>query len=239
MLQPSIDAIRDPANEMASDREPSILEYARFHKLAFDHLAVSPLKDFKAPEDFLQALHDPPDLFSFENQATQTLHERLCLDAETTGYLASILTPPLPPLSPTSHIEARRKRRKDLYLELPLLMTDHEYDMQIFKQPLEPDLTNEFLPMEDINEEADEGFTWPQRFLDWPQKMWKRLETEKLELGEDGVKVIFDVVRPGNGDGSQLDQIIETEVLRRRKVTEVLRDRNGKMPANQSTRPWK
>ena len=65
-------------------------------------------------------------------------------------------------------------------LELPMLSTDHELDMSEFAKSVIPDLINEHLPLESLDEEADEGMSWPSAFTDLLDDVFQRFKAEKV-----------------------------------------------------------
>jgi hypothetical protein len=66
--------------------------------------------------------------------------------------------------------------------ELPLVRSVHELDMLNFAPQVVTDLKHEFLPLETVDEEADEGLTWPSKCYDLPDQYAKRSASEKLQV---------------------------------------------------------
>lgn len=165
---------------MSQDAEPSILEYARFYGLIQNHLANNPLQHVVVPRDFELQLNDTTDLFQIRNDCVKVPKERLAVDAGTASLLtdvANLAQFPPPGFDTDDELDHRRVRR--MKHELPLLSTDHEVDMLRFTRKVVPNLENEFLPQETVDEEADGGFNWPSSLQGLPGEYNKRAREEK------------------------------------------------------------
>ena len=165
---------------MSQEEEPSILDYARFYGLISDHLEPHPLRRI-ATRDTLHSLElaDDDGLSPLNFPACGLPQERLTVDAGAAVMLSSIAAlAKVPPGHDDRVIDTHRIR--NLKLELPLLRSDHEIDMLSFGPQLLPDLEHEFLPLEAVNEEADEGLTWPSICYQLPGKFANNSTSEKL-----------------------------------------------------------
>jgi hypothetical protein len=116
---------------------PSLLEYARYHGLAADHLALDLNLNLSAIFDTVQA--DAPDFCSFIAPPVSLPREgKLRLKKSELQLLAASLQPPPPPswdeILPDPH------RIRNLKLEIPLLQADNEADLQNFSGGLSLDL---------------------------------------------------------------------------------------------------
>lgn len=121
-------------------------------------------------------------------------NERLVIDVGTASMLASISQS----INSSPHfddddLETRYRRMSKLKHELPLLRTDHDCDVREFHQPFMRDLRDEFLPLETLDEEADEGLTWPSSCLTLPQEIWQSILAEKSEVSADTLQLIYEV----------------------------------------------
>jgi len=173
---------------MPEGHEPSLLEYARFHGLARDHLESHPLHNIRLPDDYLQQLEDQPDLFHIDASNATVPVERLSIDTDAASMLASIAPSSTAAFSRFDEdIDNDTHRIRNLKEESPLLRTNHEWDLQHFARQVVPDLETEFLPLESINEEADEGFTWPTKYYEFVDEVWKGACSEKLEIPNEGL----------------------------------------------------
>ena len=167
--------------------EPSIEEYARFHGLTRDHLQPHPLLHINESSDVWQQMQDSSDLFQITSENTALPVERLAIGPEAATFLTSIgpqTYKGLPsPLGDSVEIETYRRRH--LKQELPLLCRDHDHDLCLFTRRIEPDLTNEFLPCEALDEEADEALTWPAQTQLLPDTQWTKACSEKFAASVD------------------------------------------------------
>ena len=166
--------------------EPSIIEYARFYGLTYDHLQDSPLQGLSLPENSASLLDDPPELVHIELTDVKVAEERLTLDAGAASFL-SFITESInrPPTPSDEDLGIHRHRIRRMKLELPLLRTDHEIDVIRFASPIVPDLENEFLPTETVDTEEDEGLEWPSSFRALPDKFSNILKSEKIGASKD------------------------------------------------------
>lgn len=168
---------------MAASEEVSLLEYARFQGLTKDHRQLNPLDHLPKAKDFEQELANPLDTVNLEDRTGIDLREHIRVDQCTASLLDVCTRPPVtPPPLAIDALESRRRDRKNLYIELPLLNTDHESDLEKFTQRQPSDLAQECrsLPLEDINDEADEGLEWPRKYQTLPVQIMDAIATEKL-----------------------------------------------------------
>lgn len=177
---------------MSRELEPSIVDYARFYGLIRDHLDLCPLQVFNASDGLQpQQLEDTPDLFQLHVENVKVPEERLAVDAGSASLLSSIAE--LQTIAPSRDNEYdgicthRVSRMKH---DLPLLLSDHELDLLRFARRIVPNLQNEFLPLEIIDEEADEGLTWPSKYYQLPELYDKKSKSEKLEIASDGLRFL-------------------------------------------------
>ena len=169
---------------MSQGEEPSIIDYARFYGLISDHLEPHPLQGIAARDSFHPLELDDDDGLLPPNFATYgTPQERLTVDAGAAAILSSIAA--LAEVPPAGDDVTDVHRIKNLKLELPLLRSDHEVDMLNFGTWIVPDLENDFLPLEPVSEEADEGLTWPPFCYQLPEKFTNELALEKLHLSSN------------------------------------------------------
>ena len=189
---------------MSQEVEPSIIDYARFYGLIRDHLQDDPLKQFAPPHDFLSDLDDNSDLFQIRADCVKVADERLTFHEDAASLLASVLAFTQQPLSRNSEddeVDVHRVRR--MKHELPLLRSDPEVDLLRFAPRIVPDLENEFLPLETVDEEADEGFDWPTRCYSLPDEYARKLRAEKLEVTSDALAFLQSALNFRREDGEQ------------------------------------
>ena len=181
---------------MSQEPEPSLLEYARFYGLAHDHRKTCPLANFRRADRFL----DPPEDLLDElpiNESNGCLPaEKLCFEKDAVAHFAWIRTslseePPI--FNENTGFDVHRFGR--LKLDLPMLRTDHEWDMIEFGPRIVPDLENEFLPFETVDEEADEGFTWPSKYNNLPDEFFERSKSETLAVSNEALLYLRDSMK--------------------------------------------
>lgn len=177
------------------DVQPSTIEYARFHGLIRDHLEHHPLHGLAAPPDFSSQLDDTPDLFQIRQDCVEVPKERLTIDVDTASLLSSIATLAKEPPSRHGDDEIDTHRVRRMKHELPLLRSDPEVDLLRFAPRIVPNLENEFLPLETVDEEADEGFGWPTRCYELPGEYTRKLKEEKLEVWSDVLVFLQETLR--------------------------------------------
>ena len=171
---------------MSQEEEPSIIDYARFYGLISDHLEPHPLQG-TAARDTLHSLEldDDDGLLPPNFPAYGLPQERLTVDAGAAALLSSIAALAEVLTARDDVIDTHRIR--NLKLELPLLRSDHEVDMLDFGPQIVPDLEQEFLPLETVNEEADEGLTWPTTCSLLPAKFANQSASEKLHVSSNAL----------------------------------------------------
>ncbi|KAL8673167.1 MAG: hypothetical protein Q9168_002396 [Polycauliona sp. 1 TL-2023] len=174
---------------MSEDKEPSVLDYARYYGISKNYLQVHPLTHAPPPLDEaqspLQLDTETPWLQWSPSIATTPPPERLTAVKEASKLLAATCVQhhddsvfDAVDLNPTYRV-------RHLKLELPLLRSDHEMDMLNFVHRIEPDLSKEFIPFEKVDDEKDEGLGWPSYCLGWPEECFQKAQKERLEVPRD------------------------------------------------------
>ena len=203
---------------MSEALEPSLIDYARFYGLAVNHLEIDPLVDLPTPRDIHIELEDEPQLLKINNANGKIPEERLAISRDEALLLESLNAASKHTLS-FEGVVLDPHRVRNMKLELPMLRTDHEADMQDFARPVLPDLAREHLPLEIADDEADEGLSWPSECVSLPDTYHAKCKAEKLDVSLD----ILDFVRDAlNHDGAAVeDPSFELEEVPRRKVTAI------------------
>jgi hypothetical protein len=112
---------------------PSLLDYARYHGLAKEHLALD--LDLSAYFDTIQD-ELPGSLSCIAPPIALPKETKLRLNISELQLLATDLLPPPQPLPQLDEILPDPHRIHSLKLEIPLLLTDHEEDLLCFtKRP--------------------------------------------------------------------------------------------------------
>lgn len=165
--------------------EPSLSEYARFYGLTTDHLDRDPLAGLAVIHDLPEQLEDDPELFKIDDAKDIDLNEKLFFGKQEALVLGSIMAtvPQDWDLHENSWLNPHRVRQ--MKIEIPMLKTDHESDMQAFPCLMMPDLANEHLPLESLDNEADEGLMWPSSCQKLPDQYMRAAETERLDVSID------------------------------------------------------
>ena len=196
--------------------EPTIQEYARYHKLASDYLAKDPLSfvwkkpysDWQSDEDY-----DEDEAQRIIEARGMLQQERPHADDATLSMLATCTKRPEigdrgleEALSLSSH------RYRDMKVELPMLHTDHECDMMHFKKKILPDFAHEKLQLYTLDDEADEGIPWPKLYHERLKALWTQLCTEKPSISNDAFSYLMECtqlpmkdVQPNAFEGPQLE----------------------------------
>lgn len=179
---------------MSQEEEPSIIDYARFYGLISDHLEPHPLRGI-ATRDTSHSLEldDDDGLSPLNFPACGLSQERLTVDAGAAVMLSSIAALAKVPLGRDDEV-INIHRIRNLKLELPLLRSDHEVDMLSFGPQVLPDLEHEFFPLEAVNEEADEGLTWPSTCYQLPGKFANKSTSEKLCVSSNALAYLQETV---------------------------------------------
>lgn len=200
---------------MSQALEPSLIDYARFYGLAVNHLEVDPLVDLSALGDVHIGLEDGPQLFKIDDTSGKVPEERLAIGRDEALLLGSLKAPSVHTLS-FEGIVLDHHRVRNMKLELPMLRSDHEADMQDFARPILPDLAHDHLPLEIVDDEADEGLSWPSECATLPHKYHAKCKAEKLDISPDILDHVRDVLY--HDSATVEDPSYELEELPRRKV---------------------
>lgn len=184
--------------------ELSIVVYARFHGIARSHLAVDPLSFMpRPPADSAVSLDDPDDgsLLTVKGaRSTLTQKQREKLDISKTGaiFLSSVLKTPV--LLKETELEIRwddllpdYRRLKRMRMEEPILKGDHELDMRSFRGQTSLDQMELDLPLEQLDDENDEGLGFPVHHQYLPRQMQDRFAKEKLDCTKEVLIFMQDI----------------------------------------------
>jgi len=196
--------------------EPSVTEYARFHRLCIDYSSKHPLTNHGLSIDqitFGIELQDHDGLKEPE-LSDALLAERLTIDRDTAAYIKNVLAEP----GKANELDAEPPaviRTAAMKQELPLLSTDNELDLKNFRHMMSPDFDNANLPLEPVDEENNEGLTWPQQFHHLPNQFDAKSKSEKLEITKDALIYLRATLRHDLGS-YDLDEIERVELTYRK-----------------------
>ncbi|KAH7395083.1 hypothetical protein DE146DRAFT_615958 [Phaeosphaeria sp. MPI-PUGE-AT-0046c] len=168
------------------DEDWTALDYARHHELTikYDSGHVS-YGDLPVPADN-QDDWSPGDLsdVNIADKVSTLTRERLIVSKDAAMLLRAMHELQHAPSS-AEGAEDRYKWMLSLKQELPLLKTDHELDLISFGKPALPVLGDLKIPSEILNEDNDEGFDWPAKYLAYPEQCDKQIKAEKLAVSRD------------------------------------------------------
>ena len=179
---------------MSDYEEPSILEYARFHGLARDHRKDPSLQELADAAPTPQ-LRDYPGLFCIEDIHISPRTERLSISNGAAVLLSSIRGAEYDKIISDENMLPNLHRVRNMKMELPLLRTDHELDLQEFGRPVEPDLATEHLPFENVNQEQGEGLEWPSSYNNLPLQATMKSTSEKLTVSRDTMLYLQSILK--------------------------------------------
>jgi len=190
--------------------EPSVTEYARFHGLCIDYSLKHPLTNHGLSIDQITLgieLQDHDGLKEPE-VSDALLAERLTIDRDTAAYIKNVLAEP----DKADEIDVEPPaiiRTAAMKQDLPLLSTDNELDLKGFRHIMSPDFVDANLPLEPVDEENNEGLTWPQQFHHLPSQFNAESKSEKLEITKDAFIYLEATVRdnPGSYDLDEIERI--------------------------------
>ncbi|KAL8932011.1 MAG: hypothetical protein Q9211_006583 [Gyalolechia sp. 1 TL-2023] len=192
---------------MSQDKEPSLFEYARHYGLTVDHLDINPLEVLPPPDDSILQSDDESIWLQMKERAASPKSERLTAVKEASALLAVTHAKQYENDLFQDADLSQIHRVRDLKHELPLLCSDHDVDMLSFVHRIDPNLENEFFPLEHVDDEQGEGFGWPSSYDDLPEMFFQKVQDEKVEMGKDVLAYIRRVldVHPQEGDESTFE----------------------------------
>ncbi|EFW21080.1 hypothetical protein D8B26_002661 [Coccidioides posadasii str. Silveira] len=179
---------------MTEAQMPSMLDYARFHGIARNHRAIDPLAFISPPlpSGLSGSLKDTKgcpvlSLDQLREPGYQKQKEKLNISKAGALFLKSAIRP--------SSSDFRRsldwdnllpdpRQIENIKQNPPLLRTDHENDMHLFRDMLSLDRMEVDLPLEKIDDEHDEGLRFPSYVRELPNQIHDYIANEKLDYLE-------------------------------------------------------
>lgn len=202
---------------MSQEAGVDILDYARFHGLARNYLEINPLASLDQVEDCLGPDEDLAEVPPINEFGGIPPAEKLGFSKDALFLLASVTKTALGEETQSSHeFVFDTHRLRSMKQEVPEIRTDHELDMMDFGRPFMPDLENHYMPMILVDEEADEGPTWPLKYRNLPTEFTKRSESESLAVSRDALVFLRDTLQLSKE--KKLPEFPDDEVLTYRKV---------------------
>lgn len=176
-----------------------MLEYARLHGLARNYLVMNPLVNQGQVEDCLGPDEDLAGIPPINEFSGQPLVEKLAFSKDALRLLESATKSAQGDETISHDFVFDSHRIRSMKQEIPEIRTDHELDMMDFGRPFMPDLQNNYMPMILIDEEADEGLTWPLRYKTLPDEFTKRSDSESLAVPSDALAFLRDTLQLSKG----------------------------------------
>lgn len=173
------------------DNREILLEYARSHGLARHHTSTD-YQDIRCfvtiNDDLFIDLADPEDAPTLKSPDDLIQPERLTLDPSGMKLLASVLRYDSSSMVGDDGDDMFDLRRcSKLKLDTPLLRTDPELDYRTFARSRPDEDLKIDLQMLHVDEESDEGLSWPAEQRTLPSKFNELCGTEKLEIPKEAV----------------------------------------------------
>ena len=165
------------AMEDRSSTQATLIEYARHHGLAVDHLAHSLIADLQHESTKAQ-----PFDFSLIEAASKLPEEKLQVTREAAKFLSTTLQQGhgKPALSEFLTL-FRPMRNRKLKIESPLLKTDHAEDVRKFGRRHSPSLATMIPASSTAHVDSDEATSWRTTYQTLHRE-WKRaVDQEKLD----------------------------------------------------------
>lgn len=165
--------------------EPTVLDYARFHKLCQHYLYDNPLELASVStftDDIDASLCDPPGTEPIAAPPGSFLQEPLLLDRGAADLLKLVKAVEENVIDFDAFLDADYRRVTKLKQEVPILRSDHEQDLREFGNTAKPPLTGLSFPSEELNDEDDEGLRWPSSHIALPSHVDRSIRDEKLEI---------------------------------------------------------
>ncbi|KAK2746993.1 hypothetical protein FQN57_002565 [Myotisia sp. PD_48] len=180
---------------MAGEREPSLLEYARFHGVAQDHLAPD-LRELIS--SLVEEPCDELDEDIFQEAKSGALNvlkeiqtEKLSISKASAAFLSSITNPRFAVRdSLDTKYTPKRQQKPQLKLDLPLLRSDNELDLISWRNQASLDKLELDLPLEVVDEENDEGIGFPTYFADLATDIKSQVAQEKLSCSPSTLRYL-------------------------------------------------
>lgn len=181
---------------MSQEDEIDMLEYARFHGLASNYLGINPLTNLGQVDNCLGPDEDLAEILPINDFGGIPPAEKLAFSKDALLLLASATKSALGKETLSSHeLVFDTRRVRSMKQEVPEIGTDHELDMMDFGRLFIPDLESHYMPMVLVDEEADEGPTWPLRYKNLPTEFTKLSESESLAVPSDALLFLRDTLQ--------------------------------------------
>ncbi|GFF81707.1 hypothetical protein IFM53868_03222 [Aspergillus udagawae] len=204
---------------MSAKHEPSLLEYARFHRIARDYTAINPSQqldhslklppdDPPVPEDKLKSL-DKYLLTTQESVEKAICEEKLNVRKEDIRFLSEVLRD-VRTHEFESNLEddlAAFHRLNKIKLEPPIFSLDYETHSALLKRPVLYDLEELDLPP------LEEGPEYQlESLVKKADEINEEIRKEKLSCNKQSFMLIQDAMKLGNASSNHLDDIVANTI---------------------------
>lgn len=187
-----------------------VLDYSRFHGIARDHLAIDPASYVPRTAgartvDSFETVEGCPslDLNTLRETIFHKCREKLSISkagavlltsvARTSTFDSMKCAPEWDEILPDRH------RISDIKQDPPVLRTDHEHDMQLFRATLTDNQINVDLPLEKLCHESDEGLAFPDYVHYLPAHIHEQVVKEKLDCTREVLALLQSIRKVNAG----------------------------------------
>ena len=177
---------------MAQPQEPSLLEYARFHGISINYLALNPIDSLnlihsKSADGTLWDHGELPEIeVDHTHQAVEqkVQREKLTILKDSAFLLSSAIKDvslgsiPITyeDFLPSYHSVSRLMLEPPLLKCEPALLGRHDLRLATLK-----------LPLEAVRDENDEGLVFPDYFWELPDEVWGELKNERIDCPREAL----------------------------------------------------
>jgi hypothetical protein len=204
---------------MSAKHEPSLLEYARFHRIARDYTAINPSQQLdhslKLPPDDPPVLEDKLKsldkylLTTQESVEKAIREEKLNVRKEDIRFLSEVLRD-VKTHEFESNLEddlAAFHRLNKIKLEPPIFSLDYETHSALPKRPVLYDLEELGLPP------LEEGPEYQlESLMKKADEINEEIRNEKLNCNKQSFMLIQDAMKLGNASSNHLDDIVANTI---------------------------
>lgn len=179
-----------------SDDDFDILEYARNHSLCIDyttelpHIRETHARSCDILDKGVQDTYDEPTTTTI----SKLTKERLALDKDAAVLLRTVISVPSVLASGALLKDKELRRTRALKQELPMLSTDNELDLLGFGSMAMPDLQRSKIPSEVVDEDNDEGWQWPEKYLTIGTQVNEDTRVERLAIPRNALFLLQDTI---------------------------------------------
>ena len=183
----------DHAEDEDEEKELSVLDYARLNGIASDHLELPPLSSLLTLSLGIDSnLTDDSYLHQFVFP-DRSLDERLNIGKDAAQLLVWVNTPNTPESIDAIMLPMLdSKDFKNVHFELPLLKSDHALDCRSFanREDFEIKLADVKLPLEMVDDEKNEGLSFPSSLYSKGDEILDELKQERLAVSRETMEFL-------------------------------------------------